>query len=136
MTKSHLRSIAFGYASFLDQPQAKWIKTNGNATPDYLEDSIESPQAMMRHPRICVLSFSPPPPPAFRVQTVSARGSTKFSYKHKKHRQFSVDRMVKERMHLSPKESGYAYLAEFHISHFTDDWQDCFVRKLKLSENN
>lgn len=78
----------------------------------------------------------PPPPPAFRVQTVSARGSTKFSYKHKKHRQFSVDRMVKERMHLSPKESGYAYLAEFHISHFTDDWQDCFVRKLKLSENN
>ena len=78
----------------------------------------------------------PPPPPAFRVQTVSARGSTKFSYKHKKHRQFSVDRMVKERMHLSPKESGYAYLAEFHISHFTDDWQDCFVRQLKLSENN
>lgn len=81
-------------------------------------------------------SLSPPPPPAFRVQTVSAKGFTKFSYKHQKHRQFSVDRMVKERMHLSPKESGYAYLAEFHISHFTDDWQDCFVRKLKLSENN
>lgn len=119
MTKSHIRSIAFGYASFLDQPQAKWIKTNGNAIPDYLEDSIESPQAMMRHPRICVLSFLRPPP-AFRVQTVSARGSTKFSYKHKKHRQFSVDRMVKERMHLSPKESGYAYLAEFHISPMTD----------------